>query len=276
MRSVEPTRKARATVSTVAAAVLAMLFAQPLANEAHAKNDSPTSGKSSSARKTPSKKAGTARTRTAKAAGKKKRARRAGKKRGGSFRGHAVSKDAYRDEPLPTPSGELWLYAVNFREEIKVNIFGASAGTEDQRFDDASLAQLDHLFRCKRSKKERAVDPRLYQVLSIIADHFGQKRIDLVSGFRLQEKKTSRHFHAAAVDFHIPGVSDRKLYKFAETLDLGNMGIGIYPRAGFVHVDFRAPGEPSYRWTDRSGPRGQKKHKGKRKKRESRKSRPTS
>jgi hypothetical protein len=28
------------------------------------------------------------------------------------------------------------------------------------------------------------------------------------------------------------------------------MGIGKYPRGGFVHIDFRAPGEPSYRWTD--------------------------
>ena len=30
------------------------------------------------------------------------------------------------------------------------------------------------------------------------------------------------------------------------------MGIGIYPRAGFVHVDIRP--EPSYRWTDYSPP----------------------
>ena len=30
------------------------------------------------------------------------------------------------------------------------------------------------------------------------------------------------------------------------------MGIGLYPRDGFVHIDFRAPGQPSYRWTDRS------------------------
>jgi len=40
----------------------------------------------------------------------------------------------------------------------------------------------------------------------------------------------------------------------AESLDGGGMGIGIYPRSGFIHVDYRAPGEPSYRWTDYSGP----------------------
>ena len=31
------------------------------------------------------------------------------------------------------------------------------------------------------------------------------------------------------------------------------MGIGLYPTSEFIHVDFRAPGEPSYRWTDYSG-----------------------
>jgi hypothetical protein len=30
------------------------------------------------------------------------------------------------------------------------------------------------------------------------------------------------------------------------------MGIGLYPRAGFVHVDIRP--EASYRWTDYSPP----------------------
>ena len=32
------------------------------------------------------------------------------------------------------------------------------------------------------------------------------------------------------------------------SLDPGGMGIGIYPRAGFVHVDVRAA--PSARWID--------------------------
>jgi hypothetical protein len=46
------------------------------------------------------------------------------------------------------------------------------------------------------------------------------------------------------------------------------MGIGLYPTSQFIHVDFRAPGEPSYRWTDTSGPGG-KKHKHKKKKKKS-------
>ena len=181
----------------------------------------------------------------------KKKKKKKGKK-DRYFKGHGVDKDSLRTDPVPRPSGDVWLYAVNFREELKVNIYADHAtGT----FDDDALAQLDALFRCKRTGERRAVDPRLYETLSVMQDHFG-KRIELVSGFRFQENEGSRHFHAAAADFRMDGVSNRELYEFAESLDGGGMGIGIYPRADFVHVDWRAPGEPSYRWTDRSPPDG--------------------
>jgi len=165
------------------------------------------------------------------------------------FQGHSFSKSKLRTEPLPKPSGKISIYAVNFHEEVDVQIYG-----EDGELDEAALAELDHGFRCRRTKDERAVDPRLYEVLSIIYDHFGQHRVELISGFRFQRNEDSRHYHASAMDIRIPGVSIKKLYAFAESLDTGGMGIGLYPRAGFVHVDFRAPGAPSYRWTDRSPP----------------------
>jgi hypothetical protein len=47
------------------------------------------------------------------------------------------------------------------------------------------------------------------------------------------------------------------------------MGIGLYPKSNFVHVDFRAPGQPSYRWVDRSRPGKGKGGKGKRRSRRS-------
>ena len=229
--------------------------------EAHAA--SKKKAKKSKAKKASAKKS-SARKRTASA---KKR----GKKRRGKsyFSGHGVSRDSLRTEPVPRPSGDLWLYAVNFREELRVNIYNS-----DGSFNEAVLAELDAVFRCKRTGEQRAVDPRLYETLSVIADHFGQKRIELVSGFRFQENEGSRHYHASAADFKIEGVGQRELYSFAESLDAGGMGIGIYPRSGFVHVDYRAPGEPSYRWVDRSPPDGTSK--GKRPSRKARSSRPSS
>ena len=182
------------------------------------------------------------------------------------FSGHGVSESRLRTEPLPEPSGELWVYAVNFREEVKVDIYD-----DDGELDATALAQLDDLFRCRRTGEERAVDPRLYEVLSVIYDQFGQQRIELVSGFRNQPNQGSRHFHASAMDIRVPGVSTKKLYEFASSLDQGGMGIGLYPTSGFVHVDWRAPGEKSYRWTDHSGPGDNS-----RKRRRSRKRRPNS
>lgn len=185
------------------------------------------------------------------------------------FQGHAIGEASLRTEPLPKPSGEIWLYAENLREEVKVNIFD-----ENGKYDEDALAQLDNAFRCKRSGEVRAVDPRLYEILSIIYDQYGQ-RIELVSGFRNQpDRDTSRHFHASAADIRIPGVSVSELYEFANGLDGGGMGIGKYPRSGFVHVDWRAPGEKSYRWTDYSPPSHTPKRS--RKKRQSRRNRPNS
>lgn len=208
-------------------------------------------------------------------------AKRKGKKKGRVFTGHGIQSIDLRKEPVPRPSGDIWVYAVNFREEVRVNIYRKDVAQTDASkaihtslmaaqgdgnasaqnksdgdiFDDKALAALDHIFRCKRTGEFRAVDPRLYQTLSVISDHFGGKRIELVSGFRFQREEGSRHYHASAMDIRVPGVSIRELRDFAASLDTGGMGIGIYPRAGFVHVDWRAPGEPSYRWVDRSSTR---------------------
>ena len=169
-------------------------------------------------------------------------------KRVAVFQGHNAAKQTLRTDPLTKPSGDIWVNAENLNEEAKVNIYKA-----DGSFDDASMAKLDEIFRCRQTGEVRAMRPELYEQLSRIQDHFKGKRIELVSGFRFAERNSSRHFHASAMDIRIKDVSIRDMYNYAESLDAGNMGIGIYPTSQFIHVDFRAPGEPSYRWTDWSG-----------------------
>src|SRR5687768_7630011 len=187
--------------------------------------------------------AGSASSAPAKKSKKKKK-----KKRVAAFRGHNAAKSSLRTEPLAKPSGNVWLRAENLDEEVRVNIY-----KPDGSFNDAALAQLDELFRCARTGAVRAVRAELYEQLSRFFDQFEGKRIDLVSGFRWAERNSSRHYHASAMDIRIKGVSINEMYRFAESLDAGGMGIGLYPVSGFVHVDFRAPGEPSYRWTDTTG-----------------------
>ncbi len=175
------------------------------------------------------------------------------KRRPAGFTGQNARKDEYRQAPLDKPSGEIWLRAENLNEEVRVNIY-----KPDGNFDDAAFAQLDDLFRCAATGKVRAVRAELYEQLSRIHDHFDKKPLVLVSGFRAAigstvERTSSRHYHASAADFRIKDVSITEIRKYAESLDMGNMGIGIYPNSQFVHVDFRAPGEPSFRWVDYSG-----------------------
>jgi len=164
------------------------------------------------------------------------------------FQGHNAGKAAIRSEPLERPTGDISLRAENLGEEVTVNIY-----KPDGSFDDASLAKLDDLFRDVKTGEVRAVRPELYEMLSRIYDHFEGKQVQLVSGFRFAERNGSRHFHASAMDLRVADVSYRDVYAFAETLDTGHMGLGIYPTGQFIHFDYRAPGEPSYRWTDYSG-----------------------
>lgn len=190
---------------------------------------------------------------SSKSSGKKRKARRP------AFSGYNAPASALRKDAPPKPSGDVWLRAVNLNSEVRANIYKA-----DGSFDDETLAMLDELFRCVATNEVRAVDAKLYEHLSRIHDQYPGKPVELVSGFRYAERDSSRHFHASAMDVRVPGVSAYELKKFAETLDQGKdsadggMGIGIYPTSGFVHIDFRAPGDPSFRWTDTSGPKGKR------------------
>jgi uncharacterized protein YcbK (DUF882 family) len=183
-----------------------------------------------------------------------------------AFSGHNAPESALRKAPLARPSGDVWLRAVNLHAEVRANIYKS-----DGTFDDETLAMLDELFRCTATGEVRAVNAKLYEHLSRIHDQFGDKPVELVSGFRFAERSSSRHFHASAMDVRVPGVSAYELKKFAETLDQGKggpdggLGIGIYPASGFVHIDFRAPGDPSFRWTDWSGSKRKKSSKKKKK-----------
>ncbi len=166
------------------------------------------------------------------------------RKRHARFSGQLAPLAELRETPLEWPSGQLELYAVNFREAIDVNLYDT-----DGNLDPDVLDKLNHFWRCKRTDTEKSIDPELFVTLSRIYDRYHQ-RIELVSGFRNQKRTSSFHFHGSAADIRIPGVSDKALRDFVATLDTGGMGLGLYPRAGFIHIDIRP--EASYRWVDYS------------------------
>lgn len=159
--------------------------------------------------------------------------------------GRVVPDKALLAEAPTRPSGKLRIYSINYKEEVEVNIYN-----EDGSFDVSALAEINHIFKCRRSGLEHPIDTRLITLLSHVYDHFGGKRIELLSGYRYQRRTTSYHYQGAAADIRVPGVDPRKVRSFVESLDAGGMGVGWYPKVGFVHVDVRPL--PSYRWIDYS------------------------
>lgn len=179
---------------------------------------------------------------------KKRRRKGKGRSGGGKFAGRVVPEDQLRTEPLPRPSGNIHLISLsNPSDQAKVNIYNADGSYNLDAFDE-----LSGVLRCRRTDVMKPMDPQLLTYLSHVYDHFGAKPLQVVSGYRNQRKQSSNHFKGTASDIRIEGVSIKQIKAFAETLDRGGMGIGIYPRSLFVHIDVRSP--PSYRWTDFSPP----------------------
>ena len=180
-----------------------------------------------------------------------KRTRKRGKSRRGhgpKFSGRVVAESDLRDDPLPRPSGNLEIVSLaNPNDRAKVNIYNA-----DGSYSISAEEDLNFVLRCRRTDAEKAIDVQLLTWMSLIYDHFGNKPLQIVSGYRNQRKQTSNHFKGRAMDIRIEGVAPKQIRAYAQTLDRGGMGIGLYPRSGFVHIDVRSP--PSYRWIDNSPP----------------------
>lgn len=99
---------------------------------------------------------------------------------------------------------------------------------------------------------QRLPNPRLLAVLTRISDHFGGRRLQIVSGYRKAggyTRDTSRHTQGDAIDLRIDGVPITAIRDYCRTLP--NVGCGYYPTSRFVHVDVR---DRSDFWIDWSGP----------------------
>ena len=174
------------------------------------------------------------------------RKRRGKSRKGGKFAGRVVPEEQLRTEPLPRPSGNLHIVSLAHpSDQAKVNIYNA-----DGSYNLDAFNELNSVLRCRRTDDEKAIDVQLLTWLSLIYDHFGGKPLKIVSGYRNQRKQSSNHFKGRATDIQIEGVSAKQVRAYAETLDRGGMGIGLYPKGQFVHIDVRSP--PSYRWIDNS------------------------
>jgi len=97
------------------------------------------------------------------------------------------------------------------------------------------------------------IEPRLMALVALVSDHFGSRKLEVISGFRpytsTQHTAHSNHNIGHAIDFRVVGVPNEVLRDYCRTLR--NVGVGYYPNSTFVHLDAR-PG-PAY-WVDYSKP----------------------
>lgn len=146
-----------------------------------------------------------------------------------------------------TASGSpLWVRNVHTREEARFEVPVAS------RVSDRTWRAANRFFRSWRTAKRRTMHPRLLRTLAHIQRRFGNRRIEVISGFRAPadgDELNSYHMVGRAVDLKIAGVSKEDIFLFCRTLP--RMGCGFYPKAEFVHVDVRGS---SGVWVDLSAP----------------------
>src|SRR5205823_8000457 len=112
------------------------------------------------------------------------------------------------------------------------------------------LKALSHFVRCWRTEREKPMHPRLVEIVAALSHHFGDARIEVVSGYRARPYGAphSKHFLGRAMDIHVPGVKSKAVAAWVWQ-NFRHVGVGYYPKQEFVHVDSR---DIDVRWVDTS------------------------
>lgn len=124
------------------------------------------------------------------------------------------------------------------------------------RMQKSEVRRIEGLLRCHHTGKRHALSSRLVQMLYKVGRHYAVQRLEVISGYRSprisRAKGTPRSYHprGRAADIRVPGVSTDGLRDYLRTFP--RVGVGYYPRSGFVHLDVRD--DRSAFWIDRSGP----------------------
>lgn len=145
---------------------------------------------------------------------------------------------------------ELTWRAVNTREVVRARLYRA-----DGAVDPAVVARLARLLRDIPTGEESPVVARTLQLIVKIAAHFDAREIEIVSAYRTGRSASGRrvrregyHGVGSAIDFRVVGVETALVAAYARTFS--HVGVGMYPRLNFVHLDSR---DATYFWENRAG-----------------------
>lgn len=115
-------------------------------------------------------------------------------------------------------------------------------------YDDAALAEIDHILRDFRTGEVVTIDRGLLDILAALRVRTERAHpFHVISGYRSPKTnarlrksssgvaKKSLHMQGRAIDVRMAGFSLADLRKAAVSLRAG--GVGYYPGSGFIHVD---------------------------------------
>ncbi len=158
-----------------------------------------------------------------------------------AFRPARTALAAGTVSPAPPPAdGFLCLHNIHTKETLAATY--RVGGT----YDPKALDAINWLLRCHYTNEAKPVDPGVLDLLCAIKDGYGERTpVHVISGYRspvyneLLRKRGRRvaggsyHLRGLAIDFILPGVSSRELFRAARSLRAG--GVGNYPE--FIHID---------------------------------------
>ena len=147
----------------------------------------------------------------------------------------------------PKKRAHVMLYRIATGQNLAVTLTDKRG-----RVTPNATQQLARFLRPRNSKKTKKPNARLLSLLAQVSDHFGGRKIHVISGYRMAGGRTneeSRHVAASAIDMRIEGVPNRVLRDYLRHFD--DVGVGYYPNSSFIHFDVRS--KNAY-WVDLSSP----------------------
>jgi uncharacterized protein YcbK (DUF882 family) len=108
---------------------------------------------------------------------------------------------------------------------------------------------ISRFLRCQRTGRVQRIHPGAVALLYQISRDYPGHELVVVSGFRADDRRSSPHRQARAVDLRVSGVSPARLSRQLWTTYDG-IAVGYYPALAFVHVDVR---DVPVRWVQRGG-----------------------
>jgi uncharacterized protein YcbK (DUF882 family) len=139
----------------------------------------------------------------------------------------------------------ITFYFQNRHEEQTFNLLD-----DDGAVRPELVKAFSHFVRCWRTQREKQMYPRTVEIVAAISRHFGDARVEIISGYRAKPYGAphSKHFVGRAMDIHVDGVPAKQVATWVWK-NFRNVGVGYYPKQEFVHVDSR---DVDTRWVDQA------------------------